>query len=91
MWDALRRKGVPEKIVDVIGARYKVFTCRVRVVAGVRKGCIQSPLLILIVIDEILAGAIDRDPNRGFLWQPITMEYLNDFELADGVALGHAK
>lgn len=36
---------------------------------------------------EILAGAIDRDPNQGLLWQPITMEHLKDFELADDVSL----
>ncbi|XP_058449164.1 craniofacial development protein 2-like [Malaya genurostris] len=39
----------------------------IRVVAGVRQGCILSPLLFLIVIVEILVGAIDREPNRGLL------------------------
>ncbi|XP_058816391.1 uncharacterized protein LOC131679674 [Topomyia yanbarensis] len=53
----------------------------------VRQGCILSPLLFLIGIDEILIGAIDREPNRGLLWQPISMEHLDDFELADDVAL----
>lgn len=32
-------------------------------------------------------SAIDREPNRGLLWRPITMEHSNDFELADDVAL----
>ncbi|VDO15268.1 unnamed protein product [Brugia timori] len=97
LWGALRRKGVPDKIVNLIEAQYEAFTCRVlhngalsdpiRVVAGVRQGCILSPLLFLIVIDEIMVGAIDRVPNRGLLWQPITMEHLNDLDLADDVAL----
>ncbi|XP_055527177.1 uncharacterized protein LOC129719794 [Wyeomyia smithii] len=59
----------------------------IRVVAGVRQGCILSLLLFLIVIDEILVNAIDRVPNRGLLRQPITMEHLNDFDLADDIAL----
>lgn len=50
-----------------------------------KQGCILSPLLFLTVIDEILVGANDREPNRGLLWQP--MEHLNDYELADDVAL----
>ncbi|XP_058811252.1 uncharacterized protein LOC131676147 [Topomyia yanbarensis] len=82
---------------DLIEAQYEAFSCRIlhdgvlsdpiRVVAGVRQGCILSQLLFLAVIDEVLIGAIDREPNRGLLWQPITMDHLNDFELADGVAL----
>lgn len=97
MWEAFRRKGLPEKTIGLIEAQYRAFSCRVmhngvlsdpiRVVAGVRQGCILSPLLFLIVIDEILVGAIDREPNLRLLWQPITMEHLNDVELADNVAL----
>ncbi|XP_058828180.1 uncharacterized protein LOC131688052 [Topomyia yanbarensis] len=97
MWGALRRKGVPEKIIGLIKAQHEAFSCRIlhdgvlsdpiRVVTGVRQGCILSSLLFFIVIDENLVGAIDCESNRGFLWQPITMEHLNDFELADDVAL----
>ncbi|KXJ70028.1 hypothetical protein RP20_CCG025118 [Aedes albopictus] len=68
-WEALRRKGLPEKIFGLIEAQYRAFSCRVlyngvlsdpiRVVAGVRQECILSSLLFLIVFDEILVGAID--------------------------------
>jgi len=97
LWEALRRKGVPEKIVTLIEAQYEAFVCRVlhdgvlsdpiRVAAGVRQGCILSPLLFLIVIDEVLVEAMDSVPNRGLLWQPITMENLDDLDLADDIVL----
>ena len=97
LWNALRRKGVPDKIVNLVSAQYEAFACRVlhngvlsdpiRVTAGVRQGCLLSPLLFLIVIDEIMVGAIDREPNRGLRWDPIRMEHLNDFAFADDIAL----
>ncbi|KXJ78960.1 hypothetical protein RP20_CCG002837 [Aedes albopictus] len=96
MWEALRCKGVPEKMIGLIEAQYRAFSCSVlhngvlsdpiRVAAGVRQGCVLSTLLFLILIDEILVGTSDREPNRGLLWQPITLKHLNDFELADDVA-----
>jgi hypothetical protein len=97
IWAALRRRGVPEKLVHLIEAQYEAFSCKVlhdgvlsdpiRVTAGVRQGCILSPLLFLIVMDEILIGAIDSRPNRGLPWNPLTMEHLNDLDLADDVVL----
>ncbi|XP_055633276.1 uncharacterized protein LOC129773658 [Toxorhynchites rutilus septentrionalis] len=60
IWAALRRRGVPEKLVHLIEAQYEAFSCKVlhngvlsdpiRVTAGVRQGCILSLLLFLIVI-----------------------------------------
>lgn len=39
---------------------------------------ITAPLLFLIIlIDEILVGAIDLEPNRVLLWQPMTMEQVS--------------
>ena len=97
IWSALRRRGVPEKLVHLIEAQYEAFTCKVlhdgvlsdhiRVTAGVRQGCLLSPLLFLIVMDEILVGAIDSRPNRGLPWNPLTMEHLNDLDLADDIIL----
>ena len=97
IWSALRRRGVPDKLVHLIEAQYEAFSCKVlhngvlsdpiRVTAGVRQGCILSPLLFLIVMDEILAEAIDSRPNRGLPWNPLTMEQLNDLDLADDIVL----
>lgn len=47
------------------------------------QGCILSPFLFLIIINEIMVDAIQLVSSRGLLWQPITMEHLNDFDLAD--------
>ncbi|XP_065091614.1 ankyrin-1-like [Ochlerotatus camptorhynchus] len=68
LWGALRRKGVPDKIVNLIEAQYEALSCRVlhngalsdpiRVIADVRQRCILPPLLFLIVIDEIMVGAV---------------------------------
>lgn len=97
IWEALSRKGLPMKIIGLIEAQYRAFSYRalhngvlsdpIRVVAGVMQACILSPLLFLIVFDDILVDAIDCEPNCELLWQPITMEHLNDFEMAYNVAL----
>lgn len=75
---ALRRKGVPDKISNLINVQYEAFTCRVlhngaysdpaRVVAVVRQGCILSPLLFVIVIDKTMGGAT----GHGLILEPIS-------------------
>lgn len=59
----------------------------IRVVAGVRQECILLPKLFLIVIDEVLAGTMDRVQNCELLWQPISLEHFNDLDFADEVVL----
>lgn len=96
IWEALRRKGIPDKLINLIKAMYDGFMCRVlhagnlsdplQPNAGVRQGCILSPLLFLIVIDELLSASIDSQPRRGILWHPIQMEHLEDLDYADDLA-----
>lgn len=96
IWAALARKGVPDKLINLIKAQYEGFLCRVlhdgnlsepiHPNVGVRQGCILSPLLFLVVIDEILSNSIDENPRRGILWHTIRMEHLEDLDFADDVA-----
>lgn len=43
--------------------------------------------MFLIVIDEVLAGTMDRVQNCELLWQPISLEHFNDLDFADEVVL----
>jgi Reverse transcriptase (RNA-dependent DNA polymerase) len=75
IWRALRVRGIPPKLIALIKAQYDGFECRVlhngklseafSTKSGVRQGCILSPILFLIVIDDILSRAVDGK-KRGF-------------------------
>lgn len=43
--------------------------------------------LFLIVIDEVLAGTMDRVQNWDLLWQAISMEHFNDLDFADEIVV----
>ena len=47
----------------------------------------MSPLLFLVVIDEIPCNCIDEQSRRGILWHPIKMEHLEVLDLADDIAM----
>ena len=47
----------------------------------------MSPLLFLVVIDEILCNCIDEQLGRGILWHPIKMEHLEDLDFGDDIAM----
>ena len=67
---ALRRMGIPNKIVSVIKSTYNGAKCRVLhngthsapfvVGSGVRQGCILSHVLFLLVIGDIIQASIAK-------------------------------
>jgi hypothetical protein len=64
MWKEVKRYGVPTQTVNLIKESYQGYVCRVvdegcvsepiPVRAGVRQGCILSPIMFLIVIDAVM-------------------------------------
>jgi hypothetical protein len=92
IWLALRRRGIPPKLIALIKAQYDGFRCRVlhngrlsepfATNCGVRQGCILSPILFLIVIDDILSRAVDGK-KRGIWWTPF--HQLEDLDYADDI------
>ena len=94
IWIALQNRGLPEKIISVIRKLYDGFQCRVLhdgqlsepfpTTSGVRQGCMLSPLIFLVVLDEVTRGALDGK-NRGIQWK--LMESLEDLDFADDIVL----
>lgn len=93
IWNALECKGVPHKIINLIRAMYHDASCRINynqtlsnkviVMNGVRQGCVLSPLLFNIVLDNVLSNAIPR--NTGITWGLDGM--LDDLDYADDICL----
>jgi Reverse transcriptase (RNA-dependent DNA polymerase)/Domain of unknown function (DUF6451) len=94
IWIALKNRGVPDKIIRVIQKLYSGFRCRVlhdgkysepfSTASGVRQGCMLSPLIFLVVLDEVTRAALDNK-NRGIQWNLV--EKLEDLDFADDVVL----
>lgn len=95
IWKTMKRKGIPDKLINLIKAQYTNFMCRVlhkgnlsdpiECKSGVRQGCILSPLLFLLVIDEVLASL---DGNKtGIQWSLRSNDHLEDLDFADDIAL----
>lgn len=94
IWSRLSEIGVPPKIIALLKAIYKKYSCRVThdglisediaVFAGVRQGCLLSPLLFLVVLDGIMQRT-HQSKRRGIEWG-IT-EILEDLDYADDLCL----
>ena len=94
VWSCLKRRGVPQKIVDLIKSLYRDADCSVRfkgklsrkfkINAGVRQGCVLSPLLFITVLDEVLQKT-NEECSEGIQWTPF--EKLSDLDYADDICL----
>jgi hypothetical protein len=95
IWRSLTKRGIPEKIVSLIKASYNNSRCSVlhngqlsnsfEVKQGVRQGCILSPILFLVVIDDILTAAVGDNEAKGIQWR--LAEKLSHLDYADDVCL----
>jgi hypothetical protein len=94
IWIALREIGLPVKIVNIIKEGYNMFNCRVLhdgqmslpfdTVSGVRKGCLLSPLLFLVVMDKVMR-AVTAGSFRSITWK--LTQTLEDLDYADDICL----
>jgi hypothetical protein len=73
IWRALQCRKAPIKIINLIKSAYNNVSCRVHhkgrlsellaVSSGVQQGCVLSPLLFLIVLDDLMEMVNERCPN----------------------------
>jgi hypothetical protein len=94
IWTALRNLGMPGKIINSNQKFYNGINCQVlhqgvvspsfESVSGVRQGCLMSPLLFLVVLDNILKAVTERQ-KRCITWGLV--DTLEDLDYADHVCL----
>lgn len=94
IWNSLARRGIPVKLIRLIRALYEEAECSVlhngqvseafTVNAGVRQGCILSPLLFITVLDEVMREVTQQCPT-GIWWT--LRKKLNDLDFADDLCL----
>jgi hypothetical protein len=94
MWDIMRKYDIPGHIINIIKQTYEGYTCQIvhkgkltdliPVMSRVKQGCILSPTIFLMVMDEVMRKAIGGK-RRGINWG-IT-EQLEDLDFADDICL----
>ncbi|KAL9960159.1 hypothetical protein ACROYT_G033572 [Oculina patagonica] len=94
LWKLLRLYGVPHKIIRMIQALYKDFTCSVlhegnltpwfAVKTGVKQGCMLSFLLFLITLDWVMKETTSHQ-RTGIRWKLTTV--LEDLDYAYDLCL----
>jgi hypothetical protein len=94
IWMRLRQMGVPDKIITIIKIMYENYVCCVSLNSklsdpfptwsGVRQGSLLSPLLFILVLDEVMEKLVSRR-RRGIQW--VMNKRLEDLEYVDDVCL----
>ena len=98
LWKVLIHYGVPKKLVNMIKISYEGMSCRViregqltknvEVRTGVRKGCLLSPFLFILVMEWDMKTAT-KEKRNGIQWTMLTQ--LDDLDFADDLAfLSHS-
>ena len=94
MWRVLQKYGIPRKIINIIKETYNKYRCRVihdgkvtepfSINSGVRQGCILSPTIFLLVMDDVMKK-VTEEKKRGIQWG--LTERLEDLDYADDICL----
>jgi hypothetical protein len=94
MWPTLQEYGIPRKIIQIIKILHDGFKCKIshegklsdfiEVRNGVRKGCILSPTLYLLILDRVMERA-EGFRKSGIQWN--MKERLEDLDYADDIFL----
>ena len=94
LWKLLRLYGIPQKIIGMIQALYRDFTCSVlhegnltpwfAVRTGVKQGCMLSPLLFLTALDWVMKETTNHQ-RTGIRWKLTSV--LEDLDYADDLCL----
>lgn len=94
IWETLENMNLDRKIIRVIRALYENYRCQVehrgkvtdafRTNAGVRQGCLLSPLLFILALDQVLRLS-KRKRKRGVQWQ--INSRLEDVDYADDICM----
>ena len=93
MWKILQKCGIPQPIIDILINMYSNASSKVRtedgvsspfdITSGVRQGCVISPILFNIVLDQIMNKSINGEDGI-MIGESI---YVNDFDYADDIAI----
>ncbi|VDP34473.1 unnamed protein product [Schistosoma curassoni] len=94
LWKLLRYYGVPQKIGNIIQNSYDGVNCKIvhggqltdlfEIKTGVRKCCLLSPFLFLLVIDRIMKTST-YEGKRGIQWT--SRMWMDDLHFVDDLAL----
>ncbi len=95
LWNSLYKFGIPLKIINMIRLLYNNASSRVLhkgylsgdipVNAGVKQGCILSPLLFNIALDSVMRN-VNSELN-GITWDMCNQRKLCDLDYADDICL----